>query len=222
VIPPDENAEFVAVMERVLEVYQRPEDPKRPVVAMDERPVQLLEDIRSPVPVKPGRIARIDYEYHRNGKPVCAFLFTAPFQGYRHVSIRKRRTAIDWAQEVKYLLDAVYPDAERVTLVCDNLNTHTLKSFYKAFPDEEADRLASRLQLVHTPKHGSWLNIAEIEFSVLRRQCLCRRIPDQETLKREVQAWQNRRNQQGTTVHWRFTTDDARIKLKKLYPSSND
>ena len=219
-IPPDENAEFVAVMERVLEVYQRPEDPKRPVVAMDERPVQLLEDIRSPVPVKPGRIARIDYEYHRNGKPVCAFLFTAPFQGYRHVSIRKRRTAIDWAQEVKYLLDAVYPDAERVTLVCDNLNTHTLKSFYKAFPDEEADRLASRLQLVHTPKHGSWLNIAEIELSVFSRQCLNRRIPDLETLRSEAEAWQAHRNQTANRVDWRFTTQDARIKLKRLYPQT--
>ena len=219
-IPPDENAEFVAAMERVLEVYQRPEDPKRPVVAMDERPVQLLEDIRSPVPTKPGRIARVDYEYHRNGKPVCAFLFTEPFQGYRHVSIRKRRTAIDWAQEVKYLLDAVYPDAERVTLVCDNLNTHTLKSFYKAFPDEEADRLASRLQLVHTPKHGSWLNIAEIELSVFSRQCLNRRIPDLETLRSEAEAWQAHRNQTANRVDWRFTTQDARIKLKRLYPQT--
>ena len=159
-------------MERVLEVYQRPEDPKRPVVAMDQRPVQLLEDIRSPVPPKPGRIARIDYKYKRIDV-VSAFLFTNALEGWRRVSVRQRRTvSIDWAQEVKYLLDEVYPEAQRVTLVCDNLNTHTLKSFYKAFPvSEEADRLSSRLQLVHTPKHGSWLNIAEIELSVFSRQC---------------------------------------------------
>ena len=138
-IPPDEDADFVAAMEAVLEVYQRPEDPKRPVVAMDERPVQLLEDIRSPVPVKPGRIARIDYEYKRIGT-VSAFLFTAPFQGWRRVAVRERRTAVDWAEEVKYLLDEVYPDVERVTLVCDNLNTHKLTSLYKAFPAEAALR----------------------------------------------------------------------------------
>ena len=219
-IPPDENAEFVAeTLERVLEVYQRPEDPKRPVVAMDERPVQLLEDIRSPVPVKPGRIARIDYEYKRIAV-VSAFLFTNPLQGWRRVSVRERRTAIDWAEEVKYLLDEVYPDAQRVTVVCDNLNTHTLKSLYKAFPAEEAERLSSRLQLVYTPKHGSWLNIAEIELSVFSRQCLNRRISDLETLRSEVEAWQAHRNQTANRVDWRFTTQDARIKLKRLYPQT--
>ena len=220
-IPPDENAEFVAeTLERVLEVYQRPEDPKRPVVAMDERPVQLLEDLRAPVPVKPGRIARIDYEYKRIAV-VSAFLFTNPLQGWRRVAVRERRTAIDSAEEVKYLLDEVYPEAQRVTLVCDNLNTHTLKSFYKAFPvSEEAERLSSRLELVHTPKHGSWLNIAEIELSVFSRQCLNRRISDLETLRSEAEAWQAHRNKTANRVDWRFTTQDARIKLKRLYPKT--
>ena len=160
-----------------MEVYQRPEIPGFPVVAMDERPVQLLGDLRPGIPAKPGRIAGIDYEYSRNAT-ATAFLFTAPFQGWRRVSVRHRRTAVDWAEEVKYLLDEVYPDAERVTLVCDNLNTHKLTSFYKAFPPDEARRLCSRLEIVHTPVHGSWLNIAEIELSVFSRQCLRRRIPD--------------------------------------------
>lgn len=218
-IPPDEDAAFVVAMEKVLEVYQRPEDPKRPVVAMDERPVQLLKDLRSPVPAKPGRIAHRDYEYKRIAV-VSAFLFTNPLDAWRRVSVRERRTAVDWAEEVKYLLDAVYPEAERVTLVCDNLNTHTLKSLYKAFTDQEADRLSSRLELVYTPKHGSWLNIAEIELSVFSRQCLNRRISDLQTLRSEVEAWQTYRNQTARPVDWRFTTQDARIKLKRLYPKT--
>ena len=218
-IPPDEDAAFVAAMEAVLEVYQRPEDTRFPVVAMDERPVQLLENLRSPMPMTPGRIARIDYEYKRKGT-VSAFLFTAPFQGWRRVSVRERHTAIDWAEEVKYLLDEVYPDAQRVALVCDNLNTHRLTSLYKAFPAEVALGLSSRLELVHTPKHGSWLNIAEIELSVFSRQCLNRRIPDLETLRSETEAWQEHRNKIASRVDWRFTTDDARIKLKRLYPET--
>ncbi len=218
-IPPDEDADFVAAMEAVLEVYQRPEDARFPVVAMDERPVQLLEDIRSPVPVKPGRIARIDYEYKRIDV-VSAFLFTNALQGWRRVSVRQRRTAIDWAEEVKHLLEEVYPDAERVTLVCDNLNTHKLTSLYKAFAAEAALGLSSRLELVHTPKHGSWLNIAEIELSVFSRQCLNRRIPDLETLRSEAEAWQEYRNKTANRVDWRFTTQDARIKLKRLYPKT--
>jgi len=206
-------------METVLEVYQRPEDARFPVVAMDERPVQLLADIRPSIPMKPGHTARIDYEYKRKGS-VSAFLFTAPFQGWRRVSVRERHTGIDWAEEVKYLLDEVYPDAERVTLVCDNLNTHRLTSLYKAFPAEEALRLASRLEIVYTPKHGSWLNIAEIELSVFSRQCLNRRIPDIETLRSEAEAWQTYRNRTANRVDWRFTTQDARIKLKRLYPKT--
>ena len=218
-IPPDEDADFVAPMEQVLDVYERPEDPKHPVVAMDERPVQLVKDMRAPIPAKPGRIARRDYEYKRVDV-VSVFLFTNPLQGWRRVSVRERRTAIDWAEEVKYLLDEVYPEAQRVTLVCDNLNIHTIKSFYKAFPAEEARRLASRLELVHTPKHGSWLNIAEIELSVLSRQCLNRRISDLETLRSEVEAWQQHRNKNAGRVDWQFRTKDARIKLKRLYPQT--
>ena len=218
-IPPDEDEAFVAAMEQVLEVYQRPEDPKHPVVAMDERPVQLLKDLRSPVPAKPGRIARRDYEYKRVAV-VSAFLFTNPVEAWRRVSVRERRTAIDWAEEVKYLLDEVYPEAPRVTLVCDNLNTHKITSLYKAFPADEALGLSSRLELVHTPKHGSWLNIAEIELSVFSRQCLNRRIPDLQTLRSEVEAWQKHRNENAGRVDWRFTTDDARIKLKRLYPKT--
>ena len=218
-IPPDEDAAFVAAMESVLEVYQRPEDARFPVVAMDERPVQLLKDLRSPVPPKPGRIARRDYEYKRIDV-VSAFLFTNPLQAWRRVSVRERRTAVDWAEEVKHLLDEVYPDAVRVTLVCDNLNTHRLTSLYKAFPAQEALRLSSRLELVHTPKHGSWLNIAEIELSVFSRQCLNRRISDLETLRSEAEAWQKHRNQNAGRVDWRFTTQDARIKLKRLYPNT--
>ena len=206
-------------MEAVLEVYQRPEDARFPVVAMDERPVQLLADIRPPIPMKPGHSTRIDYEYKRKGS-VSAFLFTAPFQGWRRVSVRERHTGIDWAEEVKYLLDEVYQDAQRVTLVCDNLSTHRLTSLYKAFPAEEALRLASRLEIVYTPKHGSWLNIAEIELSVFSRQCLNRRIPDIETLRSEAEVWQTSRNQMANRVNWRFTTQDARIKLKRLYPKT--
>ena len=218
-IPPDEDEAFVAAMETVLEVYQRPETPEFPVVAMDERPVQLLEDIRSPVPPKPGRIARRDYEYKRIAV-VSAFLFTNPLQAWRQVSVRCQRTAVDWAEEVKHLLDEVYPDVERVTLVCDNLNTHKIASLYKAFPADEALRLSSRLELVHTPKHGSWLNIAEIELSVFSRQCLNRRIPNLETLRSEAEAWQEHRNKVAGPVNWRFTTQDARIKLKRLYPKT--
>ena len=218
-IPPDQDAAFVEAMETVLEVYQRPEDARFPVVAMDERRVQLLADIRPPVPMKPGRIARTDYEYERKGT-VAAFLFTAPFQAWRRVSVRERHTAVDWAVEVKYLLDVVYPDAQRVTLVCDNLNTHRLTSLSKAFPAEVALELASRLEIVYTPKHGSWLNIAEIELSVFSRQCLNRRIADLETLRSEAAAWQQHRNQNAGPIDWRFTTDDARIKLKRLYPKT--
>ena len=218
-IPPDEDEAFVAAMENVLEVYQRPEVAAFPVVAMDERPVVLHENLRPPVPGKPGRIARIDSEYKRHGT-ASAFMFTAPFQGWRRVSVRERHTAVDWAEEVKHLLDEVYPDAERVTLVCDNLNTHKIASLYKAFPSDVARRLASRLEVVHTPKHGSWLNIAEIELSVFSRQCLNRRIPDLETLRSETQAWQEYRNKKESKVDWRFTTQDARIKLKRLYPKT--
>ncbi len=217
VIPPTENAEFVAAMEEVLDLYQKPLDTDVPVVNMDEQPVTLRDDIREPCPLKPGQIKRVDNEYRRNGTAQL-FIFTEALTGWRGVSVRERRTAVDWAQEVKVLLDEVYPKAKRVILVCDNLNTHKVSSLYKAFPAAEARRLCARLEIVYTPKHGSWLNIAEIELSVLTRQCLGRRIPDIETLRRETQAWEKRRNGEAKQVDWQWTTDDARIRLKRLYP----
>ncbi len=169
------------------------------------------------MPPQTGRVKRVDNEYRRNGTAQL-FIFTEALTGWRGVSVRERRTAVDWAQEVKVLLDEVYPKAKRVILVCDNLNTHKVSSLYKAFPAAEARRLCARLEIVYTPKHGSWLNIAEIELSVLTRQCLGRRIPDIETLRRETQAWEKRRNSEAKQVDWQWTTDDARIRLKRLYP----
>ena len=208
-------------MEAVLDLYQRPEDTATPIVCVDETTKQHIKDVRMPLPGIIGTPRRFDSEYARKGVSNLFMIF-APLQGVRHVEVTDQRTSIDFAHICRDIVDVHFPDAEKVLIVCDNLNTHKPGSLYKAFDAQEAERIAEKLEFHYTPKHGSWLNMAEIEFSVLRRQCLSRRIPDQETLKREVQAWQNRRNQQGTTVHWRFTTDDARIKLKKLYPSSND
>ncbi len=216
-IPPGEDAAFVASMEQVLDCYQRPLDPEFPVVNMDEQPVQLKADLRDRQVMQPGQVERVDSEYKRKGV-VSVFLFTETLSGWRKVSVRERRTAVDWAEEVKAVLQEVYPAAKRVMLVCDNLNTHTFASLYKAFPAAEARELCSRLELVYTPKHGSWLNIAEIELSVLTRQCLSRRIPDLETLHRETQAWQMKRNAEAKGVDWQFTTQDARTRLKRLYP----
>ena len=182
---------------------------------MDETSKQLVEGVQPPLPRAPGRAERVDYEYRRNGT-ASVFMFLEPLAGRRRVSVRERRTAVDWAHEIRRLLDDDYPNAEVVRLVMDNLNTHSIGSLYEAFPPEEAHRLASRLEVHYTPKHGSWLNMAEIELSVLQRQCLNRRIPDQETLKREVAVWEHKRNQDAVKVNWRFTTEDARIKLKKL------
>lgn len=217
VIPPSEDAAFVNAMEQVLDLYQKPLDTDVPVVNMDEQSVTLRDHLRAPQPAKPGQVERVDSEYRRNGT-ASVFLFTETLFGFRYVSVRERRTAVDWAEEVKVLLEDVYPTAKRVILVCDNLNTHNLSSLYKAFPEAEAKRLCARLEIVYTPKHGSWLNIAEIELSVLTRQCLCRRIPDIETLQRETQAWQKRRNAEQKQVDWQFTTENARIRLKHLYP----
>ena len=208
-------------MEDVLDLYARPEDPRRPVVCVDETSKQHLQEMRPPLPVMPGKPYRYDPEYKRNGVSNLFMIF-APLFGFRHVEVTDQRRSIDFAHICRDIVDVHFPDAEKILLVCDNLNTHKPGSLYKAFDTQEAERIAEKLQFHYTPKHGSWLNMAEIEFSVLRRQCLCRRIPDQQTLTREVQAWQNRRNQQRATVHWRFTTDDARIKLKKLYPSTED
>ena len=216
-IPPEQNAAFVAAMEDVLDVYVRPYDAQRPVVNMDEHPVQLVKETRCGVATRPGKPERYDFEYERNGTAVN-FMFTEALSGWRKVRVRERKTAVDWAHEIKDLLTIDYPEAETVVLVCDNLNTHTPASLYKAFPPEEARRLARRLDIHYTPKHGSWLNIAEIELSVLSNQCLKERMPDIESLKEQVSAWTNDRNNDCRAVHWRFTTDDARIKLTKLYP----
>ena len=216
-IPPKQNAAFVAHMEDILEVYKRPYDPKRPVVCMDEQPTQLLKETRKKIPARAGRPERVDYEYERNGTAVN-FMFTETLGGWRKVNIRERRTAIDWAHEMKELLDEDYPEAEKVVLVCDNLNTHETASFYKALEPQEARRLIERLEIHYTPKHGSWLNVAEIELSVFTQQCLDRRIPDVQTLREEANVWYRERNAKQKSVDWQFTTEKTRIKLKRLYP----
>ena len=205
-------------MEDVLEVYARPLDPKRPVVCVDEGGKQLIGDVREPLPVRPGEPAKQDYEYQRNG---MANLFVAvePLSGWRHVEVTQRKTAVDFAHFLRLLSDGPFRDCEKIVLVCDNLNTHTRACLYEAFEPAEALRLAERFEWHHTPKHGSWLNVAECELSVLARQCLDRRIPDVDALTREVAAWERDRNAQVVKVDWQFTTADARIKLKRLYPA---
>lgn len=205
-------------MEDVLEVYQRPYDDTHPLISMDESSKQLVKEVRSPLPGQPGELEKYDFEYERNGVSNL-FLFFEPLSGKRYVNVTEQRTAVDWAQQIQELVDIRYPDAERITLVMDNLNTHVGASLYKAFEPQEARRLLDKLELHYTPKHGSWLNMAELELSALSRQCLDRRIPDQETLEREVKAWEAQRNASPAPVMWRFTTADARIKLKRLYPS---
>ncbi len=208
-------------MEDVLDVYTRPYDPARPVVCLDETSRQLLGEVTPPQPIRPGTPARQDYEYVRGG--VCnLFMVTEPVRGWRHVRVSARRTRLDWADTIKELVDVHYPTVEKIVLVMDNLNTHTPASLYEAFPPAEAKRLADRLEIHYTPKHGSWLNMAEIELAALSRQCVDRRLPDQETLAREVAAWEERRNTTSCTITWRFTTADARIKLRHLYPSVQD
>ncbi len=204
-------------MEDVLDVYKRPYDPKRPQVCMDETSKQLLADKREPIPAKPGSPKKIDYEYEREGV-ANIFMFFEPLMGKRHVKVTERRTRKDWALAMRELSDVQYPDAEVIDIVMDNLNTHSPASFYEAFEPEEAHRLVNRFEFHYTPKHGSWLNIAEIELSVLSRQCLDRRMPNQDFLESEVKAWEDERNDQIVKVQWRFTTADARIKLKHLYP----
>ena len=216
-IPPKANAAFVAAMEDVLEVYTRPDDPARPLVCLDETSKQLIKETRIPVPMRPGQSARSDYEYERNGVASLFMLF-APLVGWRHVAVRDRRTAIDYAHVLRDLADVHFPDAEKITLVQDNLNTHKPASLYEAFPPAEARRIVDRFEWHYTPKHGSWLNIAECELSVLSRQCLNRRIPDQQSLATEVNAWTTSRNTEQTEVKWHFTTEDARTKLSQLYP----
>jgi len=204
-------------MEDILEIYKRPYNPANPVVCMDEQPTQLIKETRREIAVGPGKVQRVDYEYKRNGTAEN-FMFTEPLGGWRKVDVRERRTAIDWAYEIKELLNEDYPDAEKVILVCDNLNTHTIASLYEAFEPEQARKLVERLEIHYTPKHGSWLNIAEIELSVFTEQCLDRRIPDMATLQQEAKAWYCNRNTRQKSVDWQFTTEKARINLKGLYP----
>lgn len=216
-IPPKQNAAFVAQMEQVLDVYQRAYDPRQPVICLDETNKQLLADVQPTLRVKAGQAAKEDCNYERQG--TCnLFIAFEPMRGQRDVTVTTRRTRGDWAAYVKKIVDELYPTADRITLVCDQLNTHTLASLYETFAPDEAHRLARKLELVHTPKHGSWLNMAEIELSALSRQCLDRRIADPATMTSEVTAWATTRNKHATTVHWRFTTADARIKLASLYP----
>lgn len=205
-------------MEEVLDVYQRPRDPLRPLVTLDEASKQLVADLTPPAPMQPSRPARQDYEYERRGTANLFMLF-APLEGWRHVKVTDRRTIVDFAYVLRDLSDVHFPNAEKIVLVMDNLNTHKLSTLYRAFPPEEARRLLERFEVHHTPKHASWLNMAESELSVLGRQCLARRIDSQELLTTEVAAWQEPRNTTQVRVDWQFRTPDARIKLKRLYPT---
>lgn len=218
VIPPKANAGFVANLEDVLDTYAKPYDSSHPVVCVDEAGKQLIGEVREPLPVRPGVAAKQDSEYQRGGM-VNLFMAFEPLAGTRHVEVTTRKTSIDFARFLKQISDEHYRDAEQIVLVCDNLSTHSPAALYQAFEPDEARRLARRFQWHYTPRHGSWLNVAEMELSVLARQCLDRRIPDQDTLAREVDAWQTQRNDAVVKVNWQFTTDDARIKLHKLYPS---
>ena len=217
-IPPEQSAEFVCAMEDVLDTYQRSYDDNEVLVCMDETSKQMVKETRVPRPGGPGKLRSYDYEYERNGVSSLFMLF-APLEGWRRVEVRERRTKVDWAHVIKRLVDEDYADRERIVLVMDNLNTHKPSSLYEAFAPSEARRIAERLEIHYTPRHGSWLNMAEIELGVLSRQCLERRIPDRSVLSREVKAWQEDRNREAVRVNWRFTTEDARIRLKSLYPS---
>jgi len=205
-------------MEDVLDLYNEPYDPKRPVVCFDERPYQLVEEVRLPIPTEPGQAERYDYEYKRNGV-VNLFALFEPLAGWRHIEVTQRRTKIDFAKQLKELVDVHYRDAEVIRLVVDNLNIHTPSTLYEAFAPQEARRIIQKLEFHYTPKHASWLNQVEIELSVLSRQCLERRIPNAETLTSEIAAWEKQRNQQKASVYWGFQTKDARRKMQRLYPS---
>lgn len=204
-------------MEDVLDVYEMPYDPTRPVVCMDEKPYQLLGDAREPLPMRPGDDLKTDSEYVREG--TCSiFAFAEPLGGIRHISVREHRTACDWAEEIRYLVDVSYPNVDKIILVMDNLNTHTTASLYKAFSPENARRIAKKLEIHYTPKHGSWLNICEVELNVMTRQCLSRRIDNMGTLRNELAAWEVRRNSETAKINWHFRTKDSRKRLISLYP----
>jgi hypothetical protein len=218
VIPPRENSHFVAAMEQVLDVYKRPYNKARPVVCMDETPKQLIKEAHKSLPIKPGSEKRVDYEYSRSG--VCnVFMVNEPLAGKRFTKVTKQRTKNDWALLVRCICDKLYPAAEIITLVMDNLASHSAAALYETFEPAEAKRIWDRLEFVYTPKHGSWLNMAEIELNILTKQCLNRRIDNIKTVREEVKAWQNHRNSKDARIKWQFTTSDARIKLYKLYPS---
>jgi len=217
-IPPKAGGEFVWKMEDVLEVYKRPYDPKRPVVCLDEMPTQLLAETRKALPTRPGQVRRYDYEYRRNGV-ANIFMMFEPLKARRYVKVTERRTKKDFAECVRQLADVHYPQAEKIVLVLDNLNTHTPGSLYEAFDPAKARRLARKLEIHYTPKHGSWLNMAEIELGILSRQCLKEHMENLQQVAQESVAWESRRNEKQSTVDWQFTTDNARIKLKSLYPS---
>ena len=216
-IPPKANSSFVAAMEDVLAVYTRPRDPDRPLVCLDETSKQLIAEKRVPIPMKPGRPTRVDYEYERNGTANVFMLF-APLEGWRHVKVTDRRTSIDYAHVLKDVADIHFPN-KTIVLIQDNLNTHGKASLYEAFPAPEARRLVERFEWHYTPKHGSWLDLAESELGILTSQCLDRRIPDKQTLIEEIASWERERNTNHTKADWQFTTKNARIKLKHLYPS---
>jgi hypothetical protein len=218
VIPPEADAEFVASMEDVLDTYAEPYDPRFPKLCMDEQPIQLLKETRVPIPATPKHPRRVDYEYERAGT-ASIFMFCEPLSGWRQVTVRERRTKIDWAIEVEQLLRTRYASAEKVILICDNLNTHTKGAFYEAFDPEMARAIVRRLEFRHTPKHGSWLNVAENELSSMTRQCVMgRRFATIDTLRSETAAWQEHSNAKQRGVDWQFQVDDARIKLKSVYP----
>ncbi len=217
---PEVSGEFVAAMEDVLDLYAEPYDPTRPKVNFDETSKQLIGETRQPVPAQPGQAARYDYEYKRNGTRNI-FVFCEPQAGWRHVSVTAQRTMQDFAHQMKWLVDEGYPEAEVIRVVLDNLNTHKPASLYETFAPAEAHRIRQKLEFHYTPKHGSWLNMAEIELSVLARQCLHRRIATEATLKRELAAVEATRNAAQATIHWQFTTADARVKLHRLYPSTS-
>jgi hypothetical protein len=218
VIPPRENSHFVAAMEQVLDVYKRPYNKSKPVVCMDETPKQLIKEVRKSLPIRPGFEKRVDYEYSRSG--VCnVFMVNEPLAGKRFTKVTSQRTKKDWALLVRYICDKLYPAAEIITLVMDNLASHSAAALYETFEPAEAKRIWDRLEFIYTPKHGSWLNMAEIELNVLTKQCLNRRIDNKKTVRAEVKAWQNHRNNKDARIKWQFTTKDARVKLHRLYPS---
>ena len=217
-IPPRENSHFVAAMEQVLDVYKRPYNKARPVVCMDETPKQLIKEVRKSLPIRPGFEKRVDYEYSRSG--ICnVFMVNEPLAGKRFTKVTNQRTKNDWALLVRFICDKLYPAAEIITLVMDNLASHSAAALYETFEPAEAKRIWDRLEFVYTPKHGSWLNMAEIELNVLTKQCLNRRIDNIKTVREEVKAWQNHRNNKDIRIKWQFTTKDARVKLHRLYPS---